>query len=65
MASPTKAQVPLTVRAKAFAGEGVREHRVMVDDVNVRVWDAVAGCYTLCHSLSRAAVKRIIALAAK
>lgn len=57
---PTKAGVEITVRAKAFSDEGVRKHRVLVDDVNVRVWDSVAGHYTLCHSLSRSAVKRII-----
>ena len=57
---PTKAGVVITARAKAFTGQGVREHRMLVDDVNVRVWDDVAGYYTLCHALSQAAVKRII-----
>jgi len=61
---PTKAGVVVLARAKAFAGEGVREHRMLVDDVNVRVWDDVAGYYTLVHRLSPAAVKRIIRQAA-
>ena len=61
---PTKAMVALTVRAKAFSGEGVAVHRVMVDDANVRVWDSIAGYYTLCHSLSQASIRRIIAKAA-
>ena len=64
MVQPTKAMVEMTVKAKAFTGEGVREHRVMVDDVNVRVWDPVAGHFTLCHALSKGAIKRIIAKAA-
>ena len=59
----------LTVRCKAFAGQGVRTHRVMVDADRVegqevirgqvRVWDYVAGHYTTCHSLSDAAIRRI------
>ena len=64
MTQPTKAMVELTVRAKAFSNEGVRDHRVMVDDANVRVLDSVAGHFTLCHSLSKSAIKRIIKLAA-
>jgi hypothetical protein len=59
----------LTIRAKAFSGEGVRTHRVMVEadrvdgqDVirgAVRVWDDVAGHYTACHSLSPRTIQRI------
>jgi len=59
----------LTIRAKAFSGEGVRTHRVMVqaDTVDgqevtrgaVLVWDDVAGHYTRCHSLSPRAIARI------
>jgi hypothetical protein len=48
------------VRCKAFAGEGVREHRVEIDAAGaVRVWDSVAGHYTTCHSLSASAIRRI------
>lgn len=64
MSQPTKAQVPMTIRARAFTGSPVRTHRVLVDDVNVRVYDPVAGYYTLCHVLSPAAVRRIIRKAA-
>jgi hypothetical protein len=50
----------LTVRCKAFDGEGVRENRASVDrDGTVRVWDSVAGHYTTCHSLGRSALARI------
>jgi hypothetical protein len=50
----------ITVRARAFSGEGVREHRVEVEaDGTVRVWDSVAEHYTLCHSLSPSAERRI------
>lgn len=56
-------QVELTVRAKAFSSEGVRENRVLVEGQSVRVYDSVAGYYTTCHSLSAAAQRRIIKLA--
>jgi len=55
----------LTIRARAFTAEGVRAHRVYVDDSKiVRVWDSVAGHYTVCHSLSDSAIRRIRRLAA-
>lgn len=54
----------ITIRAKAFSGEGVRTHQVQVDGSTVRVWDSVAGHYTLCHSLSKAAQRRAIKAAA-
>ena len=57
-------EIKITARAKAFSGEGVREHRLLVGD-EVRVWDAVAGYYTLRHSLSPAAQRRIRRLAAQ
>ncbi len=56
--------VVVKAKAKAFSGEGVREHRFSVDaDGTVRVWDSVAKHYTTCHSLGRAAVERIKNLA--
>lgn len=43
----------VTIRAKAFSGEGVRSQRVLVEaDGTVLVWDSVAGHYTHCHSMS-------------
>jgi hypothetical protein len=60
-------QVVIKARAKAFSGEGVREHRFLVEKAMgitvVRVWDSVAGHYTRCHSLGSAAVRRICELA--
>jgi hypothetical protein len=54
----------VTAKAKAFSGEGVREHKCMVAaDGTVRVWDAVAGHYTTCHGLSESAQHRIRKLA--
>jgi len=50
----------IVMRCKAFSGEGVREHKVMVSGNEVRVWDSIAGHYTSCHSLGRAAVARAI-----
>ena len=55
----------ITIRARAFAGESVRAQRVSVDeDGTIRVYDAVAGHYTTCHSLSASAQRRIRAVAA-
>lgn len=50
----------LTIRAKAFSGEGVRTHKVTADNSGtIRVWDPVAGHYTTCHALSTSAIRRI------
>lgn len=58
-------EIKITARAKAFSGEGVREHIFSVDlaDKNVRVWDSVAGHYTTCHSLTASAKSRVLKLA--
>lgn len=55
--------IEITARAKAFSSEGVREHKFMVSDDAVRVWDSIAGHYTRCNSLSQSAEKRIRKLA--
>jgi hypothetical protein len=61
----TATETKVTARAAAFAGQGVREHRFLVDtDGTVRVWDSIAGHYTACHNLSDAAQRRIRKLAA-
>jgi hypothetical protein len=56
----------LTIRCKAFAGQGVRLHQIMVDADTcegkrgaVRVWDDLCGHFTACHSISEKAVQRI------
>lgn len=59
----TTETINMTIRAKAFAGEGVRTNRVRVRDGEVLVWDGVAGHYTRLHSLSRSAVRRILVAA--
>lgn len=49
----------VTIRARAFSGDRIRDHRCTVDaDGTVRVWDEVAGHYTTCHSLTRGALAR-------
>lgn len=54
----------ITAIAAAFTGEGVRSYRFQVDaDGTVRVYDSVAGHYTLTHALSEGAQKRIRRLA--
>ncbi|HPZ83878.1 MAG TPA: hypothetical protein PL064_10605 [Thermogutta sp.] len=60
----TTNDVIITARAKAFAGQGVRNHKVLVEPSgSVRVWDDVAGHYTTCHSLSASAERRLRKLA--
>lgn len=61
----TATRIEIKARAKAFTGQGVREHRFYVDlsDGEVRVWDPVAGHYTNCNCLSGAAKRRIVKLA--
>lgn len=55
----------IKARAKAFTGDGVREHKFQVEsDGTIRVWDRVAGHYTLCHGLTKTAETRIRRLAA-
>lgn len=59
-----RGQVRLTARCRAFAGEGARENRILVeDDGSVLVWDPVAGAYTRCHALSPRTQRRLAALA--
>jgi hypothetical protein len=54
----------IQVRAKAFSGRGVETISVSIDsDGTVRVYDSIAGHYTVCHSLSRSAQARIRRLA--
>ena len=62
----TTESTKITARAKAFSGEGVREHRFLIDaDGTVRVWDPLAGHYTTFHAMSKATQKRIAKLAGK
>lgn len=54
----------ITARAKAFSGEGIRQHKFALDTAGtVRVWDAIAGYYTRCHAMSKATESRIRNLA--
>jgi hypothetical protein len=65
MTTATKNEMTITARCKAFDGEGVRENKIRIDaDGTIRVWDAVAGHYTTCHGLSKAAQGRLRKLAA-
>lgn len=51
----------LTIRCAPWSHEGVRRHRVLIADGQVRVWDPIAGYYTICHSLSARTQRRICA----
>jgi hypothetical protein len=47
------------VYAQAFTGERARVHGMLVDEGGqLRVWDEIAGHFTVCHSLH---VKQIVA----
>lgn len=59
----SSAEVEITARAKAYSHEGVREHRFLLCGNEVRVWDPVAGHYTLVHAMSAATMARIAKLA--
>lgn len=53
------------IKARAFTGQGVRLHKVAVSEAGeVRVWDEVAGHFTLCHRLCTSAEARIRKMAA-
>lgn len=57
-------QTRFTTRCRAFSGEGVREHRILIEaDGSVLVWDEVAGSYTRCHALSAGQQARLRKLA--
>jgi len=56
-------RVRFSARAKAFSGQGARDHKFLVEGDAVRVWDDVAKHYTLCHDLSAGAQKRLLAIA--
>ena len=56
----------ITARARAFQSEPIQAYRFEIEpDGTVRVYDSVAGHYTLCHSLSRSAISRLRRLAAE
>ncbi len=56
------AKIEVVAKAKAFSSEGARNYRFCVDLSNdeIRVWDRVAGHFTICHCLSESAKSRII-----
>jgi hypothetical protein len=57
-------EIEITARCRAFTGEGVREHRILVDsDGDVWVKDPVDGYFTRCHALSAGQQARLRKLA--
>lgn len=58
--------VTLTVNCRAFSCEGRRPNRIRVSSTGeVRVWDSIAGFFTLVHSLTPRQEARIRVLARK
>lgn len=55
--------VEFTARARAFSGQGLRLHKFRYDGCGLRVYDPIAGHYTACHSLTPAAMRRLVKLA--
>lgn len=53
----------INARVKAFAGEGVRNHRIEISCHHIFVWDSVAGHYTSCHCISHATHRRLAKIA--
>ncbi len=59
----------LIVKCRAFSGDGVKSHRVMVEadkvdgdnvtEGRVLVWDSVAGNFTTCHAITPRTIARI------
>lgn len=70
-------ETEVTIRAKVFSGQPIQSVRVLVPvdcvlpltravvSQQVRVWDDVAGYFTTCHSLGKAAVRRARELASE
>ena len=57
--------VRFVARCKAF-GERAREHRILVSsDLDVRIWDDVAGHFTACVSLSEGVRRSLVRAAAR
>jgi len=53
--------VEVKARCIAFPKDGLKEYRLQIGaDKTVRVWDAVAGHFTTCHSLSPKTQRGII-----
>jgi hypothetical protein len=52
--------VRFTAVVPAFSAEGRRKNRISVDGDQVSVYDDVAGCYTTCHSLTKAQQQRLV-----
>ena len=57
-------EVKTTLRCTPFSALPIGPYRLAIeDDGTVRVWDSVAGHYTLCHALSGRTQKRLFELA--
>lgn len=65
---PNVTEIELSVTCKPFTALGRGEYRVLVTlsaDPEVRVWNHLEHNFTLCHSLSSASQRSIVARARK
>ena len=57
--------IAIILSTRAFGGRLERNAHIIDDDGDVRVYDAIAGYYTLCHSLSKRDCGRVYAASAQ
>lgn len=64
-ASGTQDAIEISMRCKPFSyNMKMKEHHLLVDaDGTIRVYDSIAGHYTTCHRLGKAARAKAIRLA--
>ena len=58
--STSPIRLEFTARCRAFATEGIRTHRLYWDGTVLRVWDTVAGHYTLHTQLRPRTIRRLV-----
>lgn len=55
-------EIQITARAKAFSGQGVRQHLFLVTNDDVKVYDPIAQHFTSCHAMGYEVKSRIARL---
>ena len=55
--------ITFRMKCKAFRGAGVKEHVILIDDEEIRVWDDVAEIFSTKHALCPSAIAKAKRLA--